>query len=104
MRFDEIKGRYVFEGESSSEEEVLPEPPKAKKTAEPVEETKEEKKELTGTAALTQVAFGGALSGRGRGRGRGGRIPTERFASTFSPLPQTDPPKQNEVGQKVNNE
>lgn len=85
MRFCEIKGRYVFEGESSSEEEVLPEPPKAKMASEKKEETKEEKKEqLTGMAALTQVAFGGALSGRGRGRGRGGRATTERFASTFS--------------------
>jgi hypothetical protein len=70
MKWHEGKGRYVFEGESSSEEEVLPEPPKARKV-EPKEETKDEPKELTGTAALTQVAFGGALSSRGRGRGRG---------------------------------
>ena len=31
MRFDEAKGRYVFDGESESEEEPIPEPPKAKK-------------------------------------------------------------------------
>lgn len=42
MRFDDVKGRYVFEGEPSSEEEVLPEPPKARKQTEPKEETKEE--------------------------------------------------------------
>lgn len=52
MRFDEAKGRYVFEGESSSEEEPIPEPPKAKMTSEKVE-NKVENKELTGTAALT---------------------------------------------------
>lgn len=52
MRFDEIKGRYVFEGESSSEDEPIPEPPKAKMASEKTE-VKQEMKELTGAAALT---------------------------------------------------
>ena len=67
MKFDEAKGRYVFEDESESEEEPTPEPPKA--SAKKVEEVKEEKKEeLTGSAALTSVAFAGALANRGRGQ------------------------------------
>ena len=86
MKFDEIKGRYVFDDESESEEEPIPEPPKARKVEQVKDEVKEEHKELTGTAALTSVAFAGALSNRGRGRGsRGGRSATsDRFASTFS--------------------
>jgi len=88
MTWHEGKGRYVFEGESSSEEEVLPEPPKTRK-AEPKEEPKEEVKELTGTAALTQVAFGGALSNRGRGRGARGCRPAmpERIMPMMSAEP-----------------
>jgi hypothetical protein len=90
MQWHEGKGRYVFEGESSSEEEVLPEPPKAKKQ-EVKEETKADTKELSGTAALTQVAFGGALGNRGRGRGRGGRPQTDRFVSTLAVTNLTAP-------------
>lgn len=53
MRWDDLKGRYVFEGESSSEEEVTAPPPQMKKSTDTKEETKQESKELTGTAALT---------------------------------------------------
>lgn len=53
MRFDEAKQRYVFEGESSSDEEPVPEPPKAKMTSEKSEPKVDQAKELTGTAALT---------------------------------------------------
>lgn len=70
MRFCEIKGRYVFDGEESSEDEPIQGPPKAKKKEDnPKEETKQEPQELTGTAALTTVAFGGALANRNRAKG-----------------------------------
>ena len=76
-----VNGRYIIEGEVESEDEAPPPPPPAKRkeTAPPVEEPKEQPKEISGDG-LTKVAFGGAFANRGRGRGRGGSRPT--FAAT----------------------
>ena len=73
FKWDPVKGKYCFDGESDSEPEVVAPPPKLK--AKPVEDEKpkaEEPKEVTGANAFATVAFGGALAGRGRG-GRAGR-------------------------------
>jgi len=96
MQWDETKKRYVFAGEDSSSDEEPPAPPPVARKQDPAEserkknEEEKAKQPVTGAAALTAVAFGGALAGRGRGRGRGrggrgGAAPANRFASTFSP-------------------
>lgn len=56
MKYDPVKGRYVFDGESESDEEPVKAPPK--KNEQPADEPKEEKpkeeeKEQTGAASLT---------------------------------------------------
>ena len=75
FKWDPVKGKYCFEGESDSEPEVVAPPPKLK--AKPVEEgkPKEEPKEVTGANAFATVAFGGALAGRRGARGAGGARP-----------------------------
>ena len=76
FKWDPVKGKYCFEGESDSEPEVVAPPPKTK--AKPVDEDKpkaEEAKEVTGANAFATVAFGGALAGRRRDRGGGGARP-----------------------------
>ena len=59
MKYDPVKGRYVFDGASESEEEPVKAPPK-KKVAEPAEENakeepkpKEKPKEVQGASAFT---------------------------------------------------
>ncbi len=56
MRYDKVKGRYIIDGESESEEEIKAPPPKmgAKKDFNTEEKPKEEEKtEVTGANAFT---------------------------------------------------
>ena len=78
IRFDADKGRYVIDGESESEEEIKAPPPKvgAKKKEPEENPKKEQKKEVSGANAFTQVAFGGALRNKNRpSRGAAGARP-----------------------------
>ena len=61
IQYDPIKGRYVIEGESESEEEIVAPPPKISNKPKVEEKPKEEVKEVSGLNAFSTVAFGGAL-------------------------------------------
>jgi len=106
MTWDPVKKRYVFEGESESEEEIVKPPPVAKKEKAPEEEKPKEepKKEVSGANAFTQVAFGGVRVNRGRDQAKGGRPgPTAQRtapASTVSTFVPTSPAKTELVAQK----
>ena len=110
FKWDPVKGKYCFEGESDSEPEVVAPPPKLK--TKPVEDEKpkaEEPKEVTGANAFATVAFGGALAGRrgARGRAGGGAKPSDGSApkrpmTAFVPaIPATTDEKKVEDENKV---
>lgn len=87
IKYDPVKGRYVIDGESESDEEPPPPPPTAKSQPKVVDEKpKEEQKEVSGLNAFSSVAFGGTMGrGRGRGASRGGR-PGARPSSSATSL------------------
>ena len=87
MKYDEIKKRWVIDGEESSDEDVAPPPPPKKQTV-PEEIKAAPKEELSGAAALTRPVFAGALANRGRGRG----MPANRFPQTFGASQLVEPP------------
>ena len=100
MYWDEKKGRYVIDGESSSEDEIAvgPPPMTVKKTPEK-EKDKKDDEPASGESSLMQAPRNPMMAGRGRGRGGRG---APRFASAFdtnaieSKLPVPESPKKEE--------